>query len=129
MVLQSITPNLMVRDVNSTIDFYTELLGFTCIQTVPEAGIFDWAMVQSNGVDLMFQQEKSIKDEYSELESQSGGGALTLYIRVKEIEKFYNEINDKVTVIKALSKTFYGANEFAIVDPNGFILTFSELPE
>ncbi len=123
------SPNLMVDNVNSTIDFYTELLGFTTVQTVPETGMFDWAMVQSNGVDIMFQQENSIKDEYSELKSQSGGGALTLYIRIDGVEKFYNEIREKVTVIKALSKTFYGANEFAIVDPNGFILTFSELPE
>ncbi len=125
MQLNSLTPNLMVKDVNKTLDFYTNILGFELIQTVPEQGAFDWAMVQSGGVSLMFQKENSIKAEYPNLDSYEKGGALTLYIKVESVKEMYESLKDKTNVIKPIHKTFYGADEFAIMDLNSFILTFS----
>ncbi len=129
MIIQSIVPNLMVEDVNATVDFYTKLLGFTFVQSVPENGAFHWALVQTGDVQVMFQKEKSIKEEYPQLEAHSSGGALTLYIRTKNVSELYSEIQNQVNLIKPLGKTFYGADEFAIQDPNGFILTFSEFTD
>ena len=45
MALNSLTPNLMVNDVEETIEYYTDILGFTLLMTVPETGKLDWAMV------------------------------------------------------------------------------------
>ncbi|MEM1137794.1 MAG: VOC family protein [Bacteroidota bacterium] len=129
MQLQSLTPNLMVKDVNETLDFYINVLNFKLLDTVPESGSFDWGFVESGEVKLMFQKETSIKAEYKELEPYEKGGALTMYIRVDKVDELYNSMKDKTTVVKPLSKTFYGANEFAIEDLNGFILTFSDILE
>ncbi len=126
MKLQSLTPNLMVKNVNKTIEFYTNILGFELLQTVPEEGNFDWGFVQSGEVKFMFQKESSIKSEYKELEDYKNGGALTFYIKVSELQKLYESIKDKTNIIKPMHKTFYGANEFAILDINNFVLTFSE---
>jgi uncharacterized glyoxalase superfamily protein PhnB len=49
-----------------------------------------------------------------------------LYIKLKNIRAFFDRVKDKVTVIQGLEKTFYGATEFSIKDPDGFILTFAE---
>jgi hypothetical protein len=38
----------------------------------------------------------------------------------------YDQIKDKVNIVKGLEKAFYGATEFSIQDINGYILTFSE---
>ena len=129
MELKSLTPNLMVKNVNETLEYYTNILGFTLLQTVPEKGIFDWGFVKSGNVKLMVQKETSIKSEYKELESYENGGALTFYIQVEGLQKWYETIKDKTNVIKSMHKTFYGANEFAIEDINGFILTFSDVLE
>ncbi|MCD4698818.1 MAG: VOC family protein [Bacteroidales bacterium] len=129
MELKSLTPNLMVKDVNKTLDFYTNVLGFELLQTVPEKGTFDWGFVKLGNVMLMFQKDTSIKAEYKELENYEKGGAFTLYIQVEELQKWYETIKDKTKVIKPWHKTFYGANEFAIIDINGFILTFSDILE
>jgi uncharacterized glyoxalase superfamily protein PhnB len=125
-MLKSLTPNLMVPDVNQSLNFYTNLLGFEVLQSVPDSGILQWAFIQSGDVRLMLQKETSIKEEYPELEKHTGGGALTFYIQVEGLEGWYEKLKDKVNVIKPLHKTFYGANEFSITDPDGFILTFSE---
>ena len=129
MELKSLTPNLMVKNVNETLEYYTNILGFTLLQTVPEKGIFDWGFVKSGNVILMFQKDTSIKAEYKELENYEKGGALTLYIQVEDLQKWYKTIKDKANIINPMHKTFYGANEFAIMDINGFILTFSDILE
>ncbi len=127
MKLNSLTPNLMVKNVNDTLDFYLNTLDFQLLQTVPEEGSFDWAFVQKDDVLIMFQKDTSIREEYPELENYEQGGALTMYIKVGDLQKWYEHIKDKTNVIKPMNKTFYGANEFAIQDPNGFILTFSDI--
>mgnify|MGYP000279667218 CR=1 FL=1 len=127
--LESITPNIMVKDVNATLEYYTNELGFKLIDTNPELGQYEWGYVMLDNVGLMFQEEKSLKDEYKEIQPMNVGGALTFYIRVKNIHGYFNGISKKVKIVKPMNKTFYGTDEFAIMDINGFILTFSETPE
>ena len=129
MKLESLTPNLMVKNVNESITFYTTLLGFSLIQTVPENGDFEWGFVQKDSVFIMFQKEASIKEEYPELERQCTGGGLTFYIKVSNLSEFYEKIKNDVKIVHDLHKTPYGANVFAITDPDGFILVFSDILE
>lgn len=125
-VLQSISNNLMVKDVNETLVYYTNL-GFKVIYKSPLQGPSYWAFVQKDDVALFFQSKTSLTKEFPELENHERGGALTLWFRVDNISKWYEEINDKTEVIRSLGITSYnGAKEFAIVDINGFILHFSD---
>ena len=126
MTYKNLSPNFAVEDVNKTVDFYTNVLGFSCIMTVPEEGQFVWAMVQADGLTIMFQEQKNLIEEYPQLEKFSIGGSLTFYINVTDIQKQYDNLNDKVTIAKDLHTTFYGATDFAIEDCNGYILTFSQ---
>ncbi|MBV6485258.1 MAG: hypothetical protein KFKLKKLM_01819 [Flavobacteriales bacterium] len=126
-MLNSLTPNLMVNDVEETIEYYTDILGFTLLKTVPEKGNPDWAMVKRNDVILMFQSAKSLKDELPKLKSQKPGGGLTFYIRVDRITELHEElVENEVEIIADLESTFYDTIEFSIIDNNGYILTFSE---
>lgn len=127
--LESLTPNLMVQDVNKTLDYYIDTLGFELMDTNPTTGTYEWAYVKLGEVGLMFQEETSLQKEYQELNQQKTGGGLTLYIRVTHIQALYQDLAPKVHVVKPLNKTFYNAHEFAIADPNGYILTFSELAQ
>ncbi len=124
--LESLTPNLMVKSVNKTIEYYINQLGFDLIDTNPKVGEYAWGFIRLGDVRLMFQEENSMKEEFKELNKSDIGGGLTFYIRVKNINDYYNSIKDKVKVIKPINKTFYGTNEFAIMDLNGYVLTFSE---
>jgi uncharacterized glyoxalase superfamily protein PhnB len=126
-MLNSLTPNLMVNDVEETIEYYTDILGFTLLKTVPEKGNPDWAMVKRNDVILMFQSAKSLKDELPKLKSQKPGGGLTFYIKVDRITELHEELVDnEVEIISDLESTFYDTIEFSIIDNNGYVLTFSE---
>jgi uncharacterized glyoxalase superfamily protein PhnB len=84
-----------------------------------------WAMMINGNVTIMFQTFESLGDELPEVRRQDGG-SLLLYIKLKDIINFFEALKDKVTVIKGLEKTFYGATEFSILDNNNYLLTFAE---
>ena len=122
--MDSIAPNIFVRDMNKTIEYYHHL-GFEVAMKVPEEGDVVWAMLSCGSVSFMFQSFESLGEELPEI-SRQDGGSLLLYIQTKEIVLFHDRIKDKVNIIKGLEKTFYGATEFSIQDINGYILTFAE---
>jgi uncharacterized glyoxalase superfamily protein PhnB len=123
--MESLSPNMYVHDVKSTIEFY-QILGFKPVMTVPEDGEAPvWAMLQNGNVTLMMESLKNIEGRLPEISRQLGGSFL-LYINIKGIQAFFEEIKDKVTVLSGLEKTFYGATEFVIKDSNGYVLTFAE---
>jgi len=127
MSLNSLTPNLMVNDVEETIEYYTDMLGFTLLRTVPETGLLDWAMVKRNDVVLMFQSAKSLQKDLPRLKGEKPGGGLTFYVKVDRITELHEElINNEVEIISDLESTFYDTIEFSIMDVNGYVLTFSE---
>ena len=125
-MLKKLTPNLMVNNVNRSIAFYQEVLGFERLMTVPEEGEFDWALLKCGEVEIMLQSRGSLTQEIPALAGQARGGALTLYIDVVDVEGLYEKIRDRVTLVQALHGTFYGTREFAIQDEDGFILAFAE---
>ena len=122
--MQSVSPNIFVNDINATIAFYQKL-GFQLISSVPETGDYVWVMMVNSAVTFMFQTYASLGNDLPEI-SRKDGGSLLFYIQRKNIRKYFEEIKLRVTVIKPLEKTFYGATEFSILDNNGYVLTFAE---
>lgn len=123
--MESLSPNIFVRDMNRTIEFY-KLLGFTVTMSVPETGNeLVWVMMTNGSVTFMFQTFESLADDLPEI-SRNDGNSLLLYISLKNIDSFFESVKDKVQVLKGLEKTFYGATEFSILDNNNYVLTFAE---
>ena len=123
--MESISPNIFVKDISKTIAFYKQL-GFEITMSVPETGTdFVWVMMSCGKVIFMFQTYDSLANELPEI-SRKDGASLLLYINIKDIQVFFNRIKDKVTVLKGLEKTFYGATKFSILDNNNYVLTFAE---
>lgn len=126
--MQSITANLKVNNVKDTLVFYKEVLGFEVIVTVPdyEEPVLNWGMVKNGGAELMFQEKVNLEEEYPVLKEQGGTGGLSLFIKVDDVERVFENIQHKVQVITPIHKTFYDTKEFAILDNNGFVLTIAE---
>ena len=65
--LEKLTPNLIVADVQRSIDFYRDVLEFTVTQTVPEQGPFVFAIVQRGGVEVFLNAPEPARAEYPAL--------------------------------------------------------------
>ena len=136
--MKKINPNLMVKDVKETVEFYQQKLGFKLIMAVPETqdGVLNkipenkkvvYALVKNGDVEIMFQAENSFKKDVPTLKEATLGASCTFYIELENLEDFYKEIKNKVDVVKELFTTWYGMKEFYIRDNNGYILTFAEV--
>ena len=123
---ETITTNIMVKNVKETIKFYEEKLGFKKILSVPEEGeIFNFAILNKDKISIMLQEQENLISEYPTLKTDEIVPTFTLFITVNDVLTMYNELKDKVKIAKELHKTFYGKDEFAIFDNNGNILTIS----
>lgn len=123
---ETITTNIMVKNVKETIDFYQEQLGFQKVLSVPEDGeVLNFAILNKDKISIMLQEQENLLSEYNTLQNGEIIPTFTLFITVDNVEKMYNELKDKVKIAKELHKTFYGKDEFAIFDNNGNILTIS----
>lgn len=123
--MKSISPNIFVNDIQATITFYTKL-GFILTDevTTPE-GENVFALMTNGRVSFMFQSFASIEGKHP-MVSRADGGSLLLYISVDNIRQYYASINERVTLLTGLEKTFYGATEFSLCDNNNYLLTFAE---
>ena len=123
---ETITTNIMVKNVNETIKFYEEKLGFSKVLSVPEEGEnLVFAIMVKDKICIMLQEQQSLLYEYPTLKTGDIIPTFTLFIKVNDVSAMYNELKDKVEIAKELHKTFYGKDEFAIFDNNGNILTIS----
>lgn len=123
---ETITTNIMVENVRETIEFYQSQLGFQKVLSVPEDGSsLNFAIVKKDNISIMFQGKKSLLDEYPTLQKDEIIPIFTLFITVKDVEKLYEELKDKVKIARELHQTFYGKSEFAIFDNNKNVLTIA----
>lgn len=121
-----LTPNLFVNDVNKTVEFYKNVLGFELVLKVPEEGQFDWAMIKCGGVELMIQSKASAVKDLPEFGNQPIGGSLLLYIDVEDVVSLCSKVKAKTKIKKDLHDTFYGTKEFALYDGDGYLLVFAQ---
>ena len=123
-----LTPNLMVDDVAETMAWYEAVLGAEELARMPpESDEPEWGQVEFGDVWLMFQARDSLEDEIPALEGSEIGGSLTMYVDTDDSREVHERASEAgATVVQALHETDYGRREFAIEDPNGYVLAFGE---
>lgn len=137
MILKKLTTNMMVRDVNSTIEFYSNALGFEVVMVVPENSqevltaipkdrVLIYALMKCGNVEIMFQARRSLIEDLPLFKDTEIGASLTFYIEVEDIKGWYEKLKNNITIVKDIHTTFYGMQEFYVRDCNGYILAFAE---
>ena len=115
MTLQKLTPMLQTRDIRATIDFYTNLLGFTCDAFSEEWG---WANLSRDGIEVMLAAPN---DHQPFVEPRFTG---SLYFRCDDVDVLWARLKDTASICYPIEDFDYGMREFAIFDNNGYLLQF-----
>ena len=124
--LTKLTPNLIVSDVERSVRFYRDVLGFAVTATVPETAPYVFAIVQSGGVEVFLNAPEPAIAEYPAFKDQPIGGTLTLFIEVMDIAGAHAALKERVPIVMPLEHKWYGVTEFAFADPDGYLITFAE---
>jgi lactoylglutathione lyase len=127
MKFNKLTPNLVVPNVEASLNFYRTVLGFQPGITVPDAAPYVFGSVTSGSVEIFFNDQKVVAEEYPALGAKPIGGSLTLFIEVEGIEDLFRKVQQHgVKITMPMKDQFYGMREFAMEDPDGWIITFAE---
>jgi lactoylglutathione lyase len=121
-----LTPNLLVASVERSLAFYVDTLGFARGMTVPDASPFVFAAVNSGGIEIFFNDAATAVKEYPGFGGKPIGATGTLFIEVEGVDALHDRLKPTVKIVMPIVTQFYGMREFAIADPDGYIITFAE---
>jgi catechol 2,3-dioxygenase-like lactoylglutathione lyase family enzyme len=124
--ITKITPNLVVSDVGRSVAFYRDVLGFSVAVTVPDGPPYVFAAVRSGPVQIYLNAPAAATAEYPAFTDRPIGGTFTMFIEVEGIAALHEDLAGQVRVVMPFEKKWYGVTEFAIADPDGYIITFAE---
>lgn len=116
-MLTSINPKLPMRNKSITKDYYINSLGFEDLDSEDFDG---YLMLKKDQIEIHFFEFKGliVKENYGQV-----------YIRLNDIESFYQSLIDKNVAIHPNGKLQtkpWGQKEFSLLDPDSNLLTFGE---
>jgi catechol 2,3-dioxygenase-like lactoylglutathione lyase family enzyme len=115
MPLKGPVPILYVTDIEKTIRFYCDVLGFRCVNHFQ-----GWASLQRDAAEVML----SLPNEHLPFEKSLFTGSF--YFHADDVDALWAQLREKTEVVYPIESFDYGMREFAIRDVNGYVLQFGQ---
>jgi catechol 2,3-dioxygenase-like lactoylglutathione lyase family enzyme len=116
--LTGVTPRLPVADLARTVAFYTRLLGFQISVLWPDDRP-TFAILDRDAVSLGFFSPDAHRGVVTI-------GTADLYIATEDVRAMHAALAGVVPIEWGPEVYFYGRREFAVRDPDGYLLIFTE---
>jgi len=124
--LKQLTPVLIVDAVEPCIKFWTDRLGFTVNNQVPDTdGKLIFASVEKAGIEIMYQTRASVLSEDPGAARDLTGHSVALFITVSDLDSVEKSLSG-APVVKARHDTFYGTTEIYVKEPGGNTVGFAQ---
>lgn len=108
-----LVPMLQTHDMQKTKDWYTSVLGFEVTGESDEG----WCQLTRDGANLMFMNNDHLG---------APAATATQYVYVDDVMALWAAIRDRCSAEWGPEEMPYGIMEFAIRDPNGYLLSFGQ---
>ncbi len=124
--LSAVMPALTVNDIEKSVAFYRDTLGFFVAEEHRQDGKMAGAVLRAGAVQLLLSQ-----DDFAKGHDRKKGVGIRLYCTTRQ------ELDDLAKAIKSRGAELvqepqdqpWGARDFSLVDPDGFALSISTEPE
>ncbi|MEM7128965.1 MAG: VOC family protein [Chloroflexota bacterium] len=120
MKFNTLIPLLDVKNVEHSIEFYADALGFTIEDKLIWNGQIDWALLSSGPIRLMLSNNS---ESFHETWVATNGSIFFIY--PEDIDSLYKALQVKGYEPSALQASQGGTREFCLQDPDGYTLWFS----
>lgn len=125
MKFADVTPNLVVSDIDRSLAFYRDVLGFSVVTTVPEQPPLAFVWMQRDTVNVFLNSESS-----TGMTASPGSNILFITLEPGDIatgiDALFAAVKDRAPVEMPVTDQFYGMREFTITDPDGYVVTFAQ---
>jgi len=115
MKMKGPMPVLYVTDIEQSLRFYCNVLGFRCVNRLD-----GWASLRLDQAEIML----SLPNEHLPFEKPIFTGSL--YFHTEGVDALWEQLRDKAAIVYPIENFDYGMREFAIRDGNGYLLQFGQ---
>lgn len=115
-------PLIYVSDLNKSISFYTELLGFKLGELYPNREEATYAPIFIDDYKLMLVLARDSNKKF--FPNGLGGSGTQLFIQVEDVGSVWEKTKDEGRVIDPIESKSWGDREFTIKDPDGYLISF-----
>lgn len=119
--LRSLTPSLTVDDVERSVRFYADGLGFTVEERWEEDGELRGVMLVAGSCRIGFSQDDWAKGR----EREKGVGFRIWAETVQDLEELAGRLRANDIGHEGPETTSWGARTLTVTDPDGFKITFN----
>jgi lactoylglutathione lyase len=132
MKIADVTPNLLVADIDASLAFYRDRLGFAVVASVPDAPPPVFAWMQRDGTSVFLNARQPAIEEVPMWGDRPAGGSNSLFFTLEAdtvadgIDALFASVSPHATVVMPLKDQFYGMREFGILDPDGYVVFFAQ---
>jgi len=123
--VKKITPVLFAAEIEPCVQFWTARMGFQKTVEVPEGDKLGFAIVEKDGVELMYQSYASVEKDNAQAAEAVKKGPTFLYVDVDDLNQALAAAGD-AEIFMPVRSTFYGSREFGIKDPAGHYVIFAQ---
>lgn len=123
--VKKITTILFAEELEPCIRFWTDHLGFQKTVEVPEGEKLAFAILEKNGLELMYQSFASAAKDNEATGKAARKGPSFLYIEVADVNAAQEATKD-AEIVMPMRTTFYNAKEFGVKDPAGHYIIFAQ---
>jgi catechol 2,3-dioxygenase-like lactoylglutathione lyase family enzyme len=119
-----ITPILIVDEIEPSLQFWVDKLGFEKTVEVPEGSKLGFVILQKDGAEIMLQSKESV--------GKDAGGATpalmelrsSLYIEVEDFGETLKRVKNAEVLVPERT-TFYGMREIFVREPGRHVVGFA----
>ena len=120
----SVWPRLAVQDLTRTIAFYRDVLGFDVGLLWPDESSPTFTILGRDDVQLQFYVLAKDSPSGSNRGTVAGEGVIN--IETSDVRALHAALIDQVPVEWGPEVYIYGRREFAVRDPSGYLVIFTE---
>jgi uncharacterized glyoxalase superfamily protein PhnB len=125
-MLGSLTPVLVVDQVEPCVAFWVDRFGFTAENQVPgDDGRLVFASLKKGDIEVMYQTRASVIADRPASASELTGHSTALFITTEDLDAVERAL-EGAPVVQPRHTTFYGSTEIYVREPGGNTVGFAQ---
>lgn len=118
----NLEPLIYVSDLQKSIEFYCDLLGFRLGKLYPNKKAPTYASVFIGKDKLMLCLARKTNRKFHAKGLGSSGAQF--FVQVENVNEIWKKVKDRVEILDPIETKAWGDREFTVKDPDGCLISF-----
>jgi uncharacterized glyoxalase superfamily protein PhnB len=118
-VVRQLWPLLVVQDIERSVGFYRDRLGFALASQANAQGKVFWCRLERGGASIMLQQAEA-EDGLPE----GRGRGVVFYFVCDDADAIYAELSSRGLQLDSPKVAYYGMKQLFVPEPDGYLICF-----